>query len=171
MTSQLMRMYALGEAATRPFVRNSLRAKVGYLLRLRGFRSTRKVTVKWVPDTGLESGVAKKIVMRTLQEGVKNEHARQYWGTRLQWTAGKKRTVAEGGKNMRRMAQLFDMSKQRARTPKQRWQDRRRCEVRLVERNVHVPRADLHLHLRGAQQGRSIGLVSRFHLHHNATLG
>ena len=84
----------------------------------------------------------RKLVVHSLRETVGSLQAREYWASRLMWTDGKTKTIAEGGKNMRRVAQRFDLRVQQPMTDQERWTARRDSEILLVNDNVHMPRSD-----------------------------
>ena len=141
-TSSLMALMTLGEQTSNVFVRKSLKAKVGFLLRKRGLGTTGRLAVKWEPGTGVEKGAARKLVDQALRESVGSLQPREYWSSRLMWTDGKTKTIAEGGKNRRRVAQRVDLGVQRAMADHERWSARRDSEILLVNYIVHIPRPD-----------------------------
>ena len=59
--------------------------------------TTGRLAVKWEPGTGVEKGAARKLVDQVLREIVCSLQAREYWSSRLMWTDGKTKTIAEWG--------------------------------------------------------------------------
>ena len=66
-TAALMRLYCEADVALRPYVKRSLHAKVGYLLRRRGFPQAGAVSVKWEPGGKVGAGEARRVVQGALE--------------------------------------------------------------------------------------------------------
>jgi len=115
-------------------------AKIRYLMKVRGFRSTAQQFLKFEQIPGVSKSLLRAGIMKTLGDAKLSEEQRLFFEKRIQVVMSAEQTFHRRGRDHRRCAKDFDLRKAPSPSSFQGWKARKSDEVVLLDKSLDVPR-------------------------------
>ena len=116
-------------------------AKIRYLCRVRGIRSTAKQMLTFETIPGLQRQTLRGLVLSTIAESNLSDARKQFYEKRVQVVQTAERTFHVRGRNHRVCAKEFDVLKASPPDSFAGWRARQFEEVKLADKSLDVPRS------------------------------
>lgn len=116
----------------------SARIKISHMLKSRGYHSTAVQHISLEAKTRPDFLRIKAVVNRKIMHTVKNPHVKQFFLDKIKFHQSKPMVLAQGFKNMRRVAQLYDPSEVASWDDFTKWKALHWEAIEINNNNIHI---------------------------------